>query len=320
MDQRIAKRKRICPVLSSSDEEDVVMPGTSEVSNVTTQLTASSSATQDILMLTGVVKDLVKVMECQTKSDQHVVRILNPRDNTVPNFNPEDRRQSIDKWCQRIDELKDLYRWNDETTVYNAMSKLTGLAHTWYNSLPTINYSWEEWKVQLYTAFPPKQDFHDILMEMVHRVKRSDESYLNYYYEKFALLNQCQIFGKNAVSCIIGGVYDPMVKAAAKANDYQTCEGLLHFLKTCEAPRQSSSLARMPTYKIPNKFHKRNFVKQQPHTNRSNMGCYQCGSLGHRAQNCTKLLKCFKCGKIGHKKENCSVTKGNKPAGSEQVL
>lgn len=117
MDQRIVKRKRICRVLSSSDEEDVVMPGTSEVSAITTHSTASSSTTQDISMLTGVVKDLVKVMECQTKSDQQVTRVFHPKDNVVPNFNPEDRRQSIDKWCQRIDELKCLYHWNDETTV-----------------------------------------------------------------------------------------------------------------------------------------------------------------------------------------------------------
>lgn len=39
--------------------------------------------------------------------------------------------------------------------------------------------------------------------------------------------------GKNAVSCVIGGLADAMLKRAAKAENFENVEDLLEFLKNC---------------------------------------------------------------------------------------
>lgn len=71
-----------------------------------------------------------------------------------------------------------------ETTVYYAISKLTGLAQTLYRSLPTVKFSWDEWKTKLCQAFPPKKNYSDKLDQMGRRRKLPNETYTKYYYEK----------------------------------------------------------------------------------------------------------------------------------------
>lgn len=53
------------------------------------------------------------------------------RGETVPVFDPEDRNQTAEKWCKKIDELQQLYQWNEESTIYFALPKLKGFAETW---------------------------------------------------------------------------------------------------------------------------------------------------------------------------------------------
>lgn len=295
-DQIIPKRKRIRTIISSSDEDEPT-PSTS---------TTISTNASEISGLAGIVKDLVRVMEMKINTDRSVEKNTNPSQNNVlPTFDPEDRQQSIIKWCERIDELKRLYNWSEEATAYSAISKLTGLASTWYRSLPTINYTWEEWKVELKKAFPPRRDFYQDLQEMMQRTKRREESYIVYYYEKVALMNECQIFGSEAVSCILGGISDTTVQAAARANDYPTCEALLNFLKTCDISQPSTSGTWTP---IPFKHHQRqrekHVKKHAVFKSKTNFTCYKCQNQGHRAAEC-RTTKCYNCHGYGHRAQDC---------------
>lgn len=149
-----------------------------------------------------------------------------------------------------VNELKCLYNWSDESTVYNAISKLEGLATTWYKSLPSIQFSWDGWKEQLLKTFPPRGDFYQNIIEMTQRNKRGDESYLVYYYEKVALLNKCKIYESDAVSCIIAGISDHTVQAAARAKDYQSHEALLGYLKTCDITQSSTAKVAKPFFSL----------------------------------------------------------------------
>lgn len=45
--------------------------------------------------------------------------------------------------------------------------------------------------------------------------------YTKYYYEKCALLNAWKIYGRDAVSCIIAGIDDNVVKTGARAGNHQ---------------------------------------------------------------------------------------------------
>ncbi|XP_050307909.1 uncharacterized protein LOC126744517 [Anthonomus grandis grandis] len=228
----IQKRKKIRVIESSSDEDEST-PTSSSINSTMREENIISN-------LAGMVENLVKTVELQTKSKTVGTDEQNLPAN-IPHFNPEDKALTVVRWCDRIDELKSLYNWSDERTNYNALTKLEGLAKTWYRGLPSVNFTREEWKLKLKTAFPSKRDFCHSIQEMMQRIKQRHESYITYYYEKEALLNQCKITGEDAVSCLIGGIPDPVVQAAARAKDCQTPEALLNYLRTCELTHPGTS-------------------------------------------------------------------------------
>lgn len=157
--------------------------------------------------------------------------------DVIPVFDPDDVTFTTERWLHQVDELRSVYKWSEERTSYFALTRLRGLAKTWYNGLSTVKYSWAEWKEQLLLAFPSERDFNVQLVTMLNRRKKSDESYAQYFYEKRALLNRCEIDGLKAVSCIIGGIEDSIVASAARAGRYQTPEALFVYLSTVKVPK-----------------------------------------------------------------------------------
>lgn len=148
------------------------------------------------------------------------------RGDAISFFDPEDKNQTAENWCKKIDEMRSLYNWSEQSTIYFALAKLKGLALVWYKGLTSIENTWSEWKTKLIEAFPSQREYYDLLMEMIKRVKKPEENYIKYYYEKIALTNLCGIKGKNAVSCILGGISNQIVITGAKAGQYQTPETL----------------------------------------------------------------------------------------------
>jgi len=62
-----------------------------------------------------------------------------------------------------------MYKWGDDQIIHYAMPKLTGVAKSWYQALPTMSYSWKEWKIKLTESFPNKDDYAELLTEMLAR-------------------------------------------------------------------------------------------------------------------------------------------------------
>ncbi|KAF2891948.1 hypothetical protein ILUMI_14225, partial [Ignelater luminosus] len=220
---------------SSSSDEEMRHPKRSR------SLAFTTNTTKQIMALSTVVHDLAKVVGASHSSASSASSNAPPsqhfRGHLVPDFNPEQPDQNVEAWCLKVDELKEIFGWTDETTVYHALSKLRGLAEVWYKGLPTIRFSWDEWKVKLQNAFPSRVDYFETLRRMLAREKCPSESYLRYFYEKSALLAACKIEGTDGVSCLIGGITDRVVQAAARAGDHATPESLLSYLKTCQEDR-----------------------------------------------------------------------------------
>ncbi|CAH1993892.1 unnamed protein product [Acanthoscelides obtectus] len=225
---------------SPSDSSDDAIPSISTQNNEAGMLDKLSS----------VMANLVKVATKPTMS---------AKGDVIPPFNPEDRDQSSEKWCHKIDELRDIYGWSEEATIHFALSKLEGLATTWYKGLPTIRFTWSEWKEKIQLAFPSRKDYHEILAEMMQRRKRLDESYSRYFYEKTALLNACGISGENAVSCIIGGIGDVVVQTGAKAGGYGTPEALYRYLSTIPETSGVQTATHAPGWVKGKRFQRRSF-------------------------------------------------------------
>lgn len=273
----------------------------------------SRTTDESIDRLTAVMANFI-----ETTTERERPSTSTMKGDIVPTFNPEDKGQTVVSWCQKVDELREIFNWSEEATIYFAMTKLRGLAETWYKSLPSLKFTWGEWKLKLIEGFPSKRNYCADLQEMLHRRKRPDETYTRYYYEKVALLNNCKIFGADAVSCIIGGINDIVVKTGASAGDYQTTESLYTYLSTLSniSGTMSVSSKFTPKNQFNRHYKKKNFSKSE-----RIITCYTCKRPGHTANVCdqkeyankpankTLEKRCNFCRRSGHLEIDCFLKK-----------
>jgi hypothetical protein len=237
--------------------------------------------------------------------------------NILPNFDPSTKNQRMDIWLKKVNECAAVYGWDERTTTHFAMQKLQGLAKTWYESLNTILFTWQEWQTKLLDAFPCDQNYGQILEDMIKRKSKFNEPIEVYYYEKLSLINQCDIVGKRAADCIIHGITDRTLRSGALALRCAYPDQLLPYLISYKESNQISS----------DRFHVRNrHNTDAAHVgNNSNVpsrpyfkpgptiGCYNCKEKGHSYLYCTKpVIKCTKCNRVGHIADNCHTKLGDR--------
>lgn len=144
----------------------------------------------------------------------------------IPQFDPADRTTTSTKWVAKIEQLAEINKWDEIIMIQHMHTRLTGMARSWYNDLRTYDYSWKEWKELIIKTFLDRQDFAQLLKTMLDRKKKSDELWATYYFEKTGLIWACEISEKNAVSCIIDGIDDVVIRTGAKAGRYRSPEEL----------------------------------------------------------------------------------------------
>lgn len=230
------------------------------------------------------------------------------RGDVLSAFNPEDINQNIEDWCRKVDEIRRMFGWSEDVTIFNALSKLEGLALVWYKGLRSINYTWEEWKQKLRRAFPAQKDFNEVLENMMRRKKRPEETFAQYFYEKQALLNACKIQGTDAVSCIIGGINDSHVRVGAKAANCQDPEELFDYLRSLNEEVKTDT-RKSVVHKRP--FHSLDRKRKFVHKEKEQPVCYGCNKRGHVKRDCPgsrrddQRMKCFACHEVGHMANTC---------------
>lgn len=87
-------------------------------------------------------------------------------------------------WLSKVDKCAKLYRWGDDQVIHYALPKVAGVAKTWYQALPTMSFSWPEWKQKLLESFPSSDDYAELLTEMLSKRVKFNESLELYYFEK----------------------------------------------------------------------------------------------------------------------------------------
>lgn len=226
------------------------------------------------------------------------------RGDVVPIFDPNDVNQNIEDWCTKVDEIREMFHWSDDVTIFNALSKLHGLANVWYKGLKSVKFTWSEWKEKLRRAFPSQRDFSELLEEMIARKKKSDESFAQYFYEKQALLNACKIQGKDAVSCIIAGIRENHIRAGAKAANCKDPEALFDYLRCLNDDVPITAMRPPMSRPFMNKRRKIDLVKKPS-------VCFSCNKPGHISKYChadkrdKQERKCYLCQEVGHIAISC---------------
>lgn len=187
---------------------------------------------------TGFTSDeVIKMLSSIQKEKSH--QFYSDLINVIPSFDPSSKTQSVDNWIKKINECSSIYNWNEKQTIHFAMQKLSGVGKIWYEALPTVVHTWEEWQIKLRKAFPSGQNYGQLLEEMLARTTRYGENLRDYYYDKLTLMNRCEIYGKKAVDCIIHGITDKSIRNGAQALSCLEPDDLLNFLnsqKPLQAP------------------------------------------------------------------------------------
>ncbi|KAJ8914362.1 hypothetical protein NQ315_011350 [Exocentrus adspersus] len=202
------------------------------------------------------------------------------------------------------------------------------MAEVWYKSLRTVKFTWNEWKQQLESNFPSKRDYYSDLLVMIDRKKLQNESYTTYYFHKLALLNCCKISGPEAVSCIIGGINDNVVKTGATAGNHQTPESLYGYLTSLN-PQPGTSRLGDHAFKHFQRSNKQLYGGHKNMTQaKKTLTCFVCHKDGHVSKFCpekdskkgtktSSQLRCDFCHRVGHLEENSFTKKravGAKPS------
>lgn len=232
--------------------------------------------------------------------------------NVIPEFDPMVKGQTVQMWLNKVDECARLYSWGDDQVIHYALPKLSGVAKTWYQALPTMSFSWAEWKVKLVESFPCSDDYAELLTEMLSKRVKFNESLELYYYDKINLLNRCEIWGKRAVDCLLYGIEDRSLRLGAKAVNCQEPEQVLKYFQSIKQPPREVERLRMNDRR-PNTSSYTNIkpvfsndLKSKPLSINSSVICYNCNEPGHFSTRCTKkILRCNVCKRLGHESVNC---------------
>lgn len=228
--------------------------------------------------------------------------------NVIADFDPMAREQTVDTWLKKVEECALIYNWSDKQKIHYALPKLSGVAKTWYQGLPSALYSWEEWKDKLLKSFPSRENYAELLTEMLRRKAKFGDSLEMYYYTKLNLLNRCSIFGKNAVDCIIDGIEDRGVMLSVQAAQFTEPEQLLQYFKTIKGGQSKDLVSnkirdRKYNFANPGSSDVSKYTKLDSH---SSITCYNCNNPGHRFYQCPKpIIKCKGCGRRGHTENDC---------------
>lgn len=203
---------------------------------------------------------------------------------SVPTFDPKERKYRITQWIQRLEQLQKIYKWNENSLIYHMQARLRGTAKAWYDTLENIPTTWIEWKAVLEKMFTVPGQLATDIEHMRQRVKKKEETYEEYFFAKLSLLRPCGLQPEAQVGYIIDGIMDRTIRINAYGRGFQTPEELRSHLLITGLEVTPKNLSTEEDHKKMRKHGKHQ--NQNFNDKRERGACHLCGKRGHYIKDC----------------------------------
>ncbi|KAK9719469.1 hypothetical protein QE152_g22645 [Popillia japonica] len=138
----------------------------------------------------------------------------------LPDYDPVKNVISISEWIHKIESYAELYDWDDIAIRHYGLSKLTGVAKTWRDSITKQPECWADWCELLRENFAFEDDCLTLRLAAQNYKWRYGQDIVEYYFEKLAKCNKCKMQDKET-SLIVGHPYteQPNIVITSKLNE-----------------------------------------------------------------------------------------------------
>lgn len=245
----------------------------------------------------------------------------------VPAFDPDDRTDTVQVWCQNIEELKTEYVLSDREILNLTRKNLRGRAAEWARRNYSIISSWLELKTGLIETFADEARYYDDLTQFMEYTSEQAGSLAEYATRKWELAKKAigvEMTEQRLVEAVISGMSDFRVRSDLLRLTPKNLPQLIQSLNSYKRKRPGKE----SDHNIPSKrFKNMSSASLDTLTKR----CHKCHKLGHIQKNChsgatnrgpqkdttstsdsakldsrlTKPITCTFCCKKGHTFENC---------------
>lgn len=156
---RKLRRVLVSESSDSNSEEELERRRPNSIRNTTPQLDIRTNKGEPTFTAQEIIS-LIKALP-STSLQNH----FSMTSNAIPEFDPANKEQTIDTWLIKVEECSKLYNWSETQLLHYTLPKLTGVAKVWYQGLPSVNYTWNEWKKNYIKLFQPSKTMHIFYMK-----------------------------------------------------------------------------------------------------------------------------------------------------------
>lgn len=286
-------------------------------------------------MMQEMMTKLIETTAGAFSSNKPIPKSRNIDNIYVPTFDPDDRTDTIQVWCQIVEDLKAEYDLNERETLNLSRKNLRGRAADWarrnYNNLTT----WPQLKAGLTETFADEARYYDDLLLFMEYTSDQATSLAEYATRKWELAKKAvgvEMTEQRLVEAVISGMTDFRIRSDLLRLTPKSLPQLIQSLNSYKRKRTSKDA----DHNIPPKKSKPN-----PSDLSKQRRCHKCHKLGHLQKDCrsnnTKTLdppkvtpatstsndskpslkSCSFCKRKGHTQENCFQLL-NKKAGDDK--
>ena len=217
---------------------------------------------------------------------------------SIPPFNPTERRFTINQWINLLQQLGRIYGWNHTNIIYHMQARLRGPARNWYDALENLPITWKSWKKALRETFVDVNNLPTDVEKMRLRVKQKEETYEEYFFAKLQLLRPCNFTPQQQCHYIIDGITDRVIRITANSQNFTKTNDLRQFLLTSghaftpkdlkNTSSKDNQNSKDKDKKQNNNNRKENADSRDTRNQSKKMLCFNCNIPGHTSKFCRK--------------------------------